>query len=829
MHFASIALVFAASVCAQDPNSRAKDSNGHVIPFYSPVRAPALPLAVRSPYTNAWISTAHNGTINSNGAIFWNGAGLGWEGIITVDGISYEYFGTGMSELPVLKNLKKAVPISVSYDSQYSNFTLAAGPVHVTARFLSPVLPTDYCRTSVPLSYFEASWESSDGVAHDVQLYSDIDASWISYESGKTVDWVLYKDLNPINGTGNKTMGSGTFYNWIVYQQNPYKFSEYNDFPQWGNLSYGTTPGTSQNFSFQSGHSTDVRYNYVIDRTLNNLVDAQFRSRGDRNPIFAFSHDFGSTTSGSTLYTVGTIQDPIMRYLTSGGVIPVRPLWAGCYGSMLSMINQHYLDYTTVQTLASQFDTQLKDDVASYYAENAAIIYSNSTPKPAPPYANATMNIYTNGTDQFGSPYIFDSSNAYGFLNPENSSGIAVPDVSEAESYYSIVALSARQVMGAYVLTINPNNSGDTTDPLMFQKEISSDGNVNTVDVMYPAMPFFLYANPELLRFNLNPLLQNQEGGFYPNGYSMHDLGSSFPNATGHVEGNDEYMPVEESGNMILMAYAYYKFTGNAGWIQQHYNLLKQFAQYLIQFSLVPGIQLSTDDFAGRLINQTNLAIKGIVALQAMSGAADAAGISADAQNFSATASRYFRQWEEFAVDPSERHTLLSYQWRSSYGLLYNIYPDKLLGLGIIPEHIYTMQSDWYPTVSQIFGIPLDSRHTYTKSDWELWTAATCAPATRRLFVNAVAYWLNNTSTDRAFTDLYETVGSGSYPVSPDSIHFIARPVAGGHFSLLALLKAGQNADTGIGLNNTLPSNTTVSLSRTVSYSTTIAATSSAA
>ena len=46
----------------------------------------------------------------------------------------------------------------------------------------------------------------------------------------------------------------------------------------------------------------------------------------------------------------------------------------------------------------------------------------------------------------------------------------------------------------------------------MFQKEISSDGNVNTVDVMFPAMPFFLYANPELLRYNLEQLFQNQEG-----------------------------------------------------------------------------------------------------------------------------------------------------------------------------------------------------------------------------------------------------------------------------------------------------------------------------
>lgn len=78
----------------------------------------------------------------------------------------------------------------------------------------------------------------------------------------------------------------------------------------------------------------------------------------------------------------------------------------------------------------------------------------------------------------------------------------------------------------------------------MFQKEISSDGNVNTVDFMYPVLPFFLYTNPELLRYNLQPLFQNQEAGIYPNGYSMHDLGTHYPNATGHVEGNDEYMPV---------------------------------------------------------------------------------------------------------------------------------------------------------------------------------------------------------------------------------------------------------------------------------------------
>lgn len=142
--------------------------------------------------------------------------------------------------------------------------------------------------------------------------------------------------------------------------------------------------------------------------------------------------------------------------------------------------------------------------------------------------------------------------------------------------------------------------------------------------------------------------------------------------------------------------------------------MLKQWALYLIEFSLVPGGQLSTDDFAGTLVNQTNLAIKGIVGLQAMSAIAQIADESDDASIFSVTASQYYRNWIYFAVDPSEKHTMLAYEWRSSWGLLYNIFFDKLLNLGIVDDSIYTMQSDWYATVSQVFGVPLDSRVSTT-------------------------------------------------------------------------------------------------------------------
>lgn len=178
-------------------------------------------------------------------------------------------------------------------------------------------------------------------------------------------------------------------------------------------------------------------------------------------------------------------------------------------------------------------------------------------------------------------------------------------------------------------------------------------------------------------------------------------------------------------------------------------------------------------------------------------------------QHYSSTASTLYDQWEGLAIDPSEKHTILSYQWRSSYGLLYNIYPDVLLDLNIIPSSLFDMQSNYYSTVSQVFGVPLDSRHSYTKSDWEMWAAATCTPETRRLFVNALGYWLNETTTSMPFTDLYNTIDMGGYPVSPSPVTFIARPVVGGHFSLLALERKGRLGSLGTGFGTPVDETTT--------------------
>ena len=134
---------------------------------------------------------------------------------MTVDGISYEYLGTGSSTLPTLPNLKPAVPLTVSYDSQYSNFTFSAGPMEITASFLSSVLPKDLCRTSIPLSYLTTSVRSTDNTSHSVQFYSNVNAAWVAYESNVTAAWDFYHGSAPANGSINSTESS-SLYSWYV-------------------------------------------------------------------------------------------------------------------------------------------------------------------------------------------------------------------------------------------------------------------------------------------------------------------------------------------------------------------------------------------------------------------------------------------------------------------------------------------------------------------------------------------------------------------------------------------------------------------------------------
>ena len=199
-----------------------------------------------------------------------------------------------------------------------------------------------------------------------------------------------------------------------------------------------------------------------------------------------------------------------------------------------------------------------------------------------------------------------------------------------------------------------------------------------------------------------------------------------------------------------------------------------------------------------------------------MSGIARAANVTDDVERYDSIATDYIAKWEEYGISRDGTHAKLAYDWYGSWTTIYNLYADSLLCFhledqassiaqkfrtgsqepvgvvtqeatsGFVPRHIYKMQSDWYYAVRQKYGLPLDNRRLLTKSDWQFFAAAVTSKKTRSAILQSVAKWVNETVTDRPFTDLYETEGSGGFP----GPNFFARPVIGGHFAFLTLERA---------------------------------------
>ncbi|TGJ82139.1 hypothetical protein E0Z10_g6633 [Xylaria hypoxylon] len=477
--------------------------------------------------------------------------------------------------------------------------------------------------------------------------------------------------------------------------------------------------GDADGLTYHSGSDVTVRTAFKNEGVLPNSKDTDFRAVNNNWPVFGFAKDLGSV-SGDSVNTLFTIG------LTQDNAVQL--LGEGS-------------DLTTYPSLwTSYFDSDL-----------------------------AAVTFFYN-----------DFATAAGLATDLDNKVASDSIAAAGQDYLTITSLSVRQTFGALQFT------GTDSDPVVFLKEISSNSDIQTVDVIFPAIPLILYSNPNLLNYLLKPLFLNQENGHYPNTNAIHDLGT-FPLAKGYPDGTDEPQPLEECGNMIIMVLAYAQRTKDNDYLNQHYEILQKWAGYLIDESLIPMEQISTDDFAGPLANQTNLAIKGIIGLRAMAEISDLTGHADDATNYLDTATSYLKQWQVLginsAADPP--HTTLSYGNGSSHGLLYNLYANSLLGFGydFVPKSVYDTQSYFYSTAALTYCVPLDSRHAYSKTDWQLWAAAISSEETRKDFISRIANWINVTPTHRPFTDLYDCA-TGDYP---PGLQFAARPVVGGHFALLAL------------------------------------------
>ncbi len=349
------------------------------------------------------------------------------------------------------------------------------------------------------------------------------------------------------------------------------------------------------------------------------------------------------------------------------------------------------------------------------------------------------------------------------------------------EKYARIAALAYRQCFAAGKFVADANGQ-----PISFCKENHSNGCIGTSDVFYPMSPQFLLFGSSVAKSFLVPFMDYAASERWKFPFAPHDLGT-YPHANGQVYGGGErseenQMPVEESGNLLILMAAVAEMDGNASFASRYWPTLTRWAEYLKDKGFDPENQLCTDDFAGHMAHNVNLSVKAICGLASYAKLCEMRGDKATAAKYFTTAREFVQRWLKEA-DDGEKYRL-AFDRPGTWSQKYNLMWDRVLGLNLFPAEVAKKEMAFYRKMQNKYGLPLDNRETYTKLDWIVWTATlTQDRADFEALIDPIYKFLNETPDRAPMGDWYKTKTARKEG-------FTARPVVGAVFAPLLYDKA---------------------------------------
>ena len=150
-------------------------------------------------------------------------------------------------------------------------------------------------------------------------------------------------------------------------------------------------------------------------------------------------------------------------------------------------------------------------------------------------------------------------------------------------------------------------------------------------------------------------------------------------------------------------------------------------------------------------------------------------------EKYAGIAKKMAVKWEEMANEGD--HYRLAFDRENTWSQKYNMIWDKMWSLNLFSNNVISKEVNYYLMKQNPYGLPLDSRKEYTKSDWIMWIAAMSPDLeTFKKFIDPLYKYINETTSRVPISDWHDTK-------TGKMTGFKARSVIGGYWMKVLINK----------------------------------------